>query len=63
MDLKFILLSEIIKDKYCMTHRYSKQVSGYHWGVGRDSIEVWGKKRLLWSYEIVCVKLLKIVTL
>ena len=44
------------------THRYSKQASRYYRGVGRDSIEVGGKKRLLHSYKIVCVKVLKIVT-
>ena len=48
------------------THRYRKQTSGFHWGEvtgegkcrGREEKE---KRVIVGLYEIMCVKLLKIV--
>ena len=45
------------------THQYREQISGYQWGEGRGrgNIRVEEKRVIMGLYEIMCVKLLKIV--
>ena len=51
------------KTKKKQIHRYREQTSGYQWGEGkgRGNIGVGGRKDIMELYEIMCVKVLKIV--
>ena len=58
---KYDKLINITKRK--QTHKCREQISGYQWGKeeGKGSIRVGGKRVIMGLYEIMCVKLLKIV--
>ena len=51
------------KTKKKQIHRYREQTSGYQWGEGkgRGNIGVGGRQDIMELYEIMCVKVLKIV--
>ena len=50
------------KSKKKQIHRYREQTSGYQWGEGEGQHRGGGEKGVIMGlYEIMCVKLLKIV--